>query len=104
MFKDGQIDVHDKERSGQPSAVSDNLLQSVNQNICERRRLTISEFSREFPQISHTLLYKIITVRLGYRQFCAKWVLKMQRRASAFVDFFSDTTKTAINFPITSYE
>jgi hypothetical protein len=34
MFKDGQQIIHDEERSGWPSVVSD-LAQSVDQNICE---------------------------------------------------------------------
>jgi hypothetical protein len=34
MFKDGQTDVHDEERNGWPSVVSDDLVQSVDQNIC----------------------------------------------------------------------
>jgi hypothetical protein len=38
---------------------------------------TISELYCEFPQISRTLLYKIIIVRLGYHKFCTRWVLKM---------------------------
>jgi hypothetical protein len=94
MFKYGQTDVHNKEQSGRPTAVSNDLVQSVDQKICERWRLIISEFLCEFPQISHTFLYEIITVRLGYRKFCARWVLKMltcahktQRMALAFVDF-----------------
>jgi hypothetical protein len=85
----GQANVHDEERSGQPSVVIDRV-QSVDQNICERRRFTVSEVSCEFPQISCTILYEIITVRLGYHKFCARWPLKMlmgahkaQRMASA---------------------
>jgi hypothetical protein len=31
MFKDGRTNVHDEERSGQPSIVSDDLVQSVDQ-------------------------------------------------------------------------
>jgi hypothetical protein len=42
-----------------------------------RWRFTISELSFEFPQISPTLLYKIITVRLGYYKFWARWIPKM---------------------------
>jgi hypothetical protein len=75
---------------GQPSVVSDDLVQSVDQKICERRRFTISELSCEFSQTSCTVLYEIITVRLGYRNFCATRVLKIlmgaqrtQRVASA---------------------
>jgi hypothetical protein len=57
---------------GRPSVVSDDLVQSVDQKICERRRFTISEPLCEFPQISRTLLCEIITVRLGYGKFCTR--------------------------------
>jgi transposase len=57
MFKDGRTNVDDKERSGRPSAVCDDLVQSVDKKICERRRFTISELSYEFPQISSTVLH-----------------------------------------------
>jgi hypothetical protein len=45
----------------QPSVMSDDLAQSVDQNMCERWQFTISELLYEFPQISRTPLYKIIT-------------------------------------------
>jgi hypothetical protein len=48
--------------------VSDDLVQSVDQKICERWRFTISEVSCKFPQISRSVLYEIITVRLGYHK------------------------------------
>jgi hypothetical protein len=73
-----------------PSVMSDHLVQSVDQKICERRHLTISELPCEFPQISRTALCKIITVRLSYHKFCERWVPeiltgmhKMHRMASA---------------------
>jgi hypothetical protein len=62
---------------GRPSVVSDDLVQSVDENICESRRFTISKVSCEFPQISLTILYQIITARLGYHKFCATWVPEM---------------------------
>jgi hypothetical protein len=65
---------------GQPSAVSDDLVQSVDQTICERWGFTISELWYELPQISCTLLYEIITDRLGY-QVCARSVPKMLKVA-----------------------
>jgi hypothetical protein len=71
MMKSGVI--------GRPSVVSDDLVRSVDQKICERRRFTISEFSCEFPQISYTLLYETITVRLGCHKFCARWFRKSLR-------------------------
>jgi hypothetical protein len=74
MFKDGRTNVHDEERSGRPSVVSDDLVQSVDQKICERRRFTISGLSREFPHISRSVPCEIVTDRLGYHKFCARWV------------------------------
>jgi hypothetical protein len=44
----------------QPSLVSDDLVQSVNQRICERWHFTIPELSCKFTQISCTLLHEII--------------------------------------------
>jgi hypothetical protein len=57
--------------------VSDDLVQSFGQTICERQHFTISELSCEFPQISCTGLYEIITVMLGYHKFCTRWVPEM---------------------------
>jgi hypothetical protein len=89
MFKDGRTNVHDEELSGRSSAVCDDLVQS------ERQLFTISQFSCEFSQISCTLLYDNITVRLGYHKFCARWVPKMltgahktQRLHSAFLQWY----------------
>jgi hypothetical protein len=78
---------------GWPSVVSDDLLfQSIHQKIHERQSFTISESSWEFSQSSHTVLYEIITVRLGYYKFCKTLVLnivtgvhKTQRMNSALI-------------------
>jgi hypothetical protein len=82
------------EMVGWSSAVSDDLVQSADQKVCERRRFTISELSCEFPQVLCIVLYKIISVRLDYHKLCARWVLKMltgahrtQRIASALTFF-----------------
>jgi hypothetical protein len=77
MFKNGHTNVHDEDWSGQPSVVSDDLVESVDQKICEIRRLTISELLCGFPELPYILLYKIIIVRLCYQKFCARWVPKM---------------------------
>jgi hypothetical protein len=74
MFRDGRTNVHDEERSGRSSVVSDDLVQSVDQKIGEKWHFTISELLCEFPHISLTVLYEIITDRLGYHKFCARWV------------------------------
>jgi murein endopeptidase len=62
---------------GQPSVVSDEHVQNVDQKNCERQHFTISKLSCEFPQISRIVLYEIITVKLGYHKFCARWVAKL---------------------------
>jgi hypothetical protein len=69
MFKDGRTNVHDEERSGRPSVVSNDLVQSVDKKVCEIRHFTISERSCEFPHILRTVHYEIITDRLGYHNF-----------------------------------
>jgi hypothetical protein len=58
------------EAVGRPSAVSDDLVQSVEK--VERRLFSISEVSCEFPQILRSVLFEIITVRLGCHKFCSR--------------------------------
>jgi hypothetical protein len=58
-----------REVVGRPSAVSDDFVQNVHQNMCERQRFIISKLSGKCPQISRTLLYDIITVGPGYHKF-----------------------------------
>jgi hypothetical protein len=71
-----QMFMMKSELVSQPSVVSDDLVQSVDQKICERQHFTISELLCEFPQILCTVLYKIITVRIGYHKFYTRWVPK----------------------------
>jgi hypothetical protein len=54
---------------GWPSVGSDDFVKSVDQKIYERQFFTISELLCEFPEISHTVLYKIIIVTLRYHKF-----------------------------------
>ena len=60
-FKDGQKNVHDEERSGQPSMIRDDLLQKVNEKVKMNRSFTISSLSEEFPQVSRSVLYEIVS-------------------------------------------
>jgi hypothetical protein len=78
MFKDGWKNGHDEERNGQASVLSDDLFQIVDKKFCETRLFTISELSCEFPQISGSILYEIITISRGYHcKCCARWVPKI---------------------------
>ena len=75
-FRDGRTDMHDEGGQGRHSIDTDELVQKVDQCVRGKRRFTISEFSEEFPQSSRTTLYQIVTDRLGYHKFCARWVPK----------------------------
>jgi len=77
MFKNGRTNIHDEERSGRPTIVNDELVAKINEKFHEKRRFTIKEFSLEFPQISRSLLHEIVTEKLGYLKFCARWVPKL---------------------------
>lgn len=76
-FKDGRSNVHDEERSGRPSVITDDLVGKVDQKIQENRRFTISTLSEQFPQVSRSVVYEIVTERLHYRKLCSRWVPKM---------------------------
>ena len=61
MFNEGRENVHDEVRSGHPSLVNDDLARKVNERMRDDRRLTISDLSLHFPQISRILLYDIVS-------------------------------------------
>jgi transposase-like protein len=44
MFKDGRTNVRAKGRSGQPSVVSDEMVRSVEQDVCEIELYTFRTF------------------------------------------------------------
>uniref|UniRef100_A0A8D8R8P0 Histone-lysine N-methyltransferase SETMAR n=1 Tax=Cacopsylla melanoneura TaxID=428564 RepID=A0A8D8R8P0_9HEMI len=75
-FKNGRTSVHDDQRSGRPSIVTDELVEQIENALRDDRRLTLDELSVIFPQISRTLLHEIITETLGYRKLSARWVPK----------------------------
>lgn len=76
-FKDGRSNVHDEERSGRPSVITEDLVQKVDQKVKGNRRFTISALSDEFPLVSRSVLYEIVSERLKYRKLCSRWVPKM---------------------------
>ena len=48
MFKNDRTNVHDEERSGRPTIVTDELVAKINEKIHENRRFTITEL---FPNM-----------------------------------------------------
>ncbi|KAL4104977.1 hypothetical protein QTP88_020252 [Uroleucon formosanum] len=61
QFKNGRTNVHDEEKSGRPSIVTDDLVAKVDEKIRENRRFTITELSLCFSQIFRTLLFEIVS-------------------------------------------
>lgn len=113
MFNSGRTNVHDEDRSGRPSLVTDDLVRAVDEKIRENRRFTMTTLSDEFQQISRTLLYGIVTDRLGYRKLCSRWVPKMltdvhktKRLGSAltFLTRYSDDGENFLNKIVTGDE
>jgi len=61
MFRNGLTDVHDAERSGQPSVIIDALKQKVNRIIRENGHFTISEVYEQCLEVPRTVVYEIVT-------------------------------------------
>jgi hypothetical protein len=74
MLIDGRTNVHNEERSGGQSVMSDGFIQSVDPKKNMKDSFIISSLSCEFPQMSRTVLYEIIAGRLAYHKFCSRWV------------------------------
>ncbi|KAG5324314.1 MOS1T transposase, partial [Pseudoatta argentina] len=75
-FKNGRTSVHDDQRSGRPSILTDDIVENIENALRDDRRLTVDELSAMFPQISRSLLRETITETLGYRKLSARWVPK----------------------------
>jgi len=72
MFTNGRTDVHDVEKSGRPSVITDALKEKVNRIIRENRHITISEVYEQCPEVSRALVYQIATKHLQYRKIRAR--------------------------------
>ena len=64
--------VHDAERSGRPSVITDALKQKVNRIIRENRHFTISEVYEHCPEVSRTVVYEIVIEHLQYRKIARR--------------------------------
>ncbi|GFV52799.1 histone-lysine N-methyltransferase SETMAR [Trichonephila clavipes] len=76
-FKDGRTNIHDEERLGHPSVITDVLMQAVETKIRENRIFTITILSLEFPDVSQSVVYKIVTEDLNFKKFCSRWVPRL---------------------------
>jgi transposase len=71
-FSEGRTDVHDEQRSGRPSLISDDL-QETDGEIRANRRVTIKELHHIIPEVSKTIIHKTVTEKVGHRKLCACW-------------------------------
>ncbi|GFW83103.1 histone-lysine N-methyltransferase SETMAR [Trichonephila clavipes] len=76
-FKDGRENVHDEPRSGRPSVITDDLVNTMDEKIREDRRFTISTLALEFPNVGRTTLHKVVSEKLKFRKLYARWVPRL---------------------------
>jgi transposase len=76
-FNAGRIDVHDEQRTGRPSLINNDLVQTVEENIRADRHVMINELHEMIPEVSKWLVHEIVKEKLDYRKLCAQWVPKM---------------------------
>ncbi|GBO14370.1 hypothetical protein AVEN_18350-1 [Araneus ventricosus] len=75
-FKVSRDNAHDESRSGRPSVVMDDMVASFEAKILEKRRFTISTPSNDFPEVSRSVLHKIVSEKLNFKKLCSRWVPK----------------------------
>ena len=78
-FSEIRTDVHEEQRSGRLSLISEDLLREIEGEIRANRRVTIREFHHIVPEMSKTTLDEAVTEKLGYRKLYARLVPKMLR-------------------------
>ncbi len=76
MLDDGRTKVHDEERSGRPSVISEEIVDKVREAILSDRRFTITDLCEKFPSVSRGTMFEIVRNCFGYRKLCARWVPK----------------------------
>ena len=78
-FKEGRTDVHDEGGHGRKSVATVGLVERVDQVVRGKRKFTISELSEEFPEISRSALYTIVSKDLGYRKSTTNFRMPSRR-------------------------
>lgn len=77
-FKNGGINVHDKE-SDRPSVQTDELVQQVNRKFGAYRRVIFSALADEFVLVERKTIINTVTEKLGRHKLCAGWLPKIVR-------------------------
>ncbi|GBL89902.1 hypothetical protein AVEN_178333-1 [Araneus ventricosus] len=77
FFKKDRLKVYAKSRSGQPSVITNDLVQAVDIQNPASRRFIISKHFCEFPLIPRSVLFKIVSEDLQDKKLCCRWVPKL---------------------------
>ena len=67
-FSEGRIDVHDEQRSGRPSLISDDRLQEIEGEIRANGRVRIRELHHIIPKVCKMTIHEAVTEKLGCRK------------------------------------
>ncbi|GFW12635.1 histone-lysine N-methyltransferase SETMAR [Trichonephila clavipes] len=68
-------------------------MQAVETKIRENMRFTVTTLSLEFPDVSRSVLYKIVTENLNFKKLCSRWVPRLltaehkEKRFAISLDF-----------------
>jgi len=76
-FSERRIDVHDEQRSGRPSLISDDILQVIEGEIRANRPMAIRELHHIIPEVSKTTIHEAVTEKLWHKKLCARRVPKI---------------------------
>jgi hypothetical protein len=71
QFSEGRTDVHNEQRSGWPSLISDDLLQKIEGEIQANQCGTIRELNHINPEVSKTTVHEAVTKKNKGTENCA---------------------------------
>ncbi|XKL61430.1 hypothetical protein PGB90_008487 [Kerria lacca] len=97
-FQEGRTNLHDEDRSGRPSIITDQLVNSIQEYILNDHRLTISDLCNFYSDLSTGTMFDIVHGCLGYRKICARWVPKELSSSNARSHTSRVTTKLLKSF------
>ena len=81
-FLNGRTEIEDEPRSGRPSVITEDSINTVQFLTAEDRRITVAEIEHYFTEVacnplSHGTITEIIRERLALRKICTRWVPKL---------------------------
>jgi hypothetical protein len=61
LFKKGRTNVHEEERSGHPSSVTDNLKGEVNVKFRKNKQFTVPQLHEHFTDMCRSMVHENVT-------------------------------------------